>query len=121
MVDDALIVLGVANITTLTASSEVAQLRAVARIFLWRTCLEQLILQYDVSVDGSSFTRSQQIKNIESLLSMAVDEAIAAGVDQDTLPAIGGRPRMPAASVTQVGYNDPYTTGSSVYGIRRKP
>jgi hypothetical protein len=121
ILDDAMIVLGSASIATITASSELAQLRAVGRVFLWRTCLEQLIAQYDVTVDGSSFKRSQQIENIKTLLSMASDEAIAAGVDPEALPAIGGRPHMPAATVTSVGYNDPYSSGSSVYGIKRKP
>lgn len=119
--EDALAVLGAASVATLVAPSEISQLRAVGRVFLWRTCLEQLIAQYDVTVDGSSFKRSQLIDNIKMLLSMASDEAVAAGVDEEALPSIGGRPRMPPATVTSVGYADPYSSGSSMYGVKRRP
>lgn len=118
MVDDALLVLGTSDITTLATSGAIRQVRAVGRYMLWAKCLQYLVTQYDVTVDGSSFKRSQLISNIRAQLDAAYQEAIAAGVDPGALPDLVSV-TMPPAGVTAVGHSDPYTQASSIFGVQR--
>jgi hypothetical protein len=117
VVDDTLLVLDVADITTLVTSGAIAQLRAVGRYMLWRAALQWLVTQYDVTVDGSTFKRSQLLTNLKELLRFAYDDAIAAGVSAEALPPAPGSVNMPAASIGAIGYDDPYSRTGSVYGI----
>jgi hypothetical protein len=118
MVTDTLLVLGVDNVETLASSAEIARVRAVGRYMLWRGCLQYLSTQYDVSVEGASFKRSQMITNLRDMLDYAYRDAISAGVPTTALPDLAGH-TMPAASVQSVGHNDPYSAPGSVYGVRR--
>lgn len=120
MVDETLLVLERADIATLSTSGELRQIRAVGRYMLWRAALQWLVTQYDVTVDGSTFKRSQLVQNIEKLLRFAYDDAIAAGVDPDDLPPAPGSVAMPPATVSSIGYSDPYSQPSSIYGIPGK-
>ena len=118
MVDDALLVLDTSDIETRATSAAVAQLRAVGRYMLWRNAFQWLVTQYDVSIDGSSFKRSQLLANIQRLLDFAYQDAIAAGVDEGALPPLTSV-TMPPASVHAVGHSDPYSAEGSIYGIAR--
>ncbi|MEI8164933.1 MAG: hypothetical protein WCG26_01080 [Chloroflexales bacterium] len=118
IVNDTLLVLGASDVATFVATGEIARLRAVGRYMLWRACLHYLVTQYDVSIDGNSFTRSQLIANLKTLLDYAYRDAIGAGVTAETLPDLIGH-QMPAASVGTVVYDDPYTAPGSIYGVRR--
>lgn len=120
MVDDTLLILETSDITTLTTANALAQLRAVGKYMLWRAAIQFLVTQYDVTVDGSTFKRSQLIENLMKLLGFAYDEAIAAGVPSDALPPAPGSAAMPPATVSGVAYRDPYTGTSSIYGLTRE-
>lgn len=120
MVDDTLLVLDVTDITTLVTLDELARLRAVGKYMLWRSAIQFLVTQYDVTVDGSSFKRSQLIQNLQQLMLFAYDEAIAAGVDPSDLPPAPGSVAMPDVTITAVGRSDPYNAPSSLYGIDRE-
>lgn len=117
MLDDALLVLGVADVATLVTSGALAQVRAVGRYMLWRAAIQWLVTQYDVTVDGSTFKRSQLVTNLQTLLRFAYDDAVAAGVDPDALPPAPGSVAMPPASVHAIGHSDPYSQPSSLYGV----
>lgn len=117
MLDDALLVLDAADVTTLVTSAELGRLRAVGRYMLWRAAIQWTVTQYDVTVDGSTFKRSQLVQNLQTLLRFAYDDAVAAGVDPDDLPPAPGSVTMPPATVSAIGHNDPYTQPSSLYGV----
>lgn len=70
-VNDALISYGTDNIASITGTDNIARLRAIARVSIWRYVIMNLAALYDVSVDGGTYNRSQIQKQAEKALEMA--------------------------------------------------
>jgi hypothetical protein len=94
-VSSALLSYGVDDINQAT---DMAKLRAVARMEAWRTAWNKATGAYDFTADGSSFKRSDLAKQAQAQLEQAEREAMSYG-------AIAGY----AVTTARMGHaNDPY-------------
>lgn len=119
MITDVMFILGVSDLSVLTTPLQMRQLRAAARVALWRSVKAGLTLAYDFSdsaVGGSgSWSRSQITQHVDALLAQAERDAASVGVDVMT---------MPPARVYPVEYpEDPYAPGRWLWPFpsRRTP
>lgn len=75
-VNDVLTAYGEADIADVT---DVAKLRALAKVEAWRTVIGYLMTAYDFSADGGSYKRSQMLTGAEKALERAEADAALAG------------------------------------------
>lgn len=94
----ALYLAGVDDLADVTSREQVAQIRALVLVTSLEAIVRALGTRYDVSADGSSFTRSQMRAAAERDLAMARETAATYGV----APA-------PQAVVLTRRYTDAYT------------
>lgn len=102
---DALLALGLTDITTVTATAGIRQLRAAGRVLLWRAALAGLATAYTFSNSNGSYQRRQMSELVSALLVQAENEAAACG-------ATGVLQTAPPVEVGPVAYPlDPYAAG----------
>jgi len=95
-VENALVAYGV---TTVDQATDIAKLRAAAKVAAWGAAVTSLLTRYDFGSEQQSFRRSQMVATAKTQLARAESEAAAQGV-------------MPGYSVEAgriVSYYDPYT------------
>ena len=73
-INDVLLAYGV---TTLALATDVAKVRALARVAAVQTAQTVAATWYDFTADGASFSRSQVVKALASLLTLAESEAMS--------------------------------------------
>lgn len=76
-VQDVAVVLGVADVATVT---DIASLRALARLEIWRAARAGLVDRYRVSIDGQALDRQQMFEHVTAMLAEAEQQAAAVGV-----------------------------------------
>jgi len=80
-VDETLLVMDVTDVSTVTATTDLRKLRAVARAEVWRLVMSRTAGDYDVSLDGDSYKRAQLHKHAAAMFNQAKAEAVALGAD----------------------------------------
>ena len=75
-VNDTLTAYGAA---TIDLATNIAKLRALAKVEAWKTLITYLMTLYDFTADGASYKRSQMLAAAEAALSKAEADAALAG------------------------------------------
>jgi hypothetical protein len=70
--------LGLSDVTTVTASADLAALEAVATREVWRLAVQHLAPRYDFSIDQQSMKPSQMQKQAQVALAIAEADAVLA-------------------------------------------
>lgn len=92
-------VLDAYGVTTLATATDSQQVRALARVAVWRQVVRRCASEYSTSVNGTSMSRSDLVKAAQEGLDLAMDEAGDLGYGPNVM------------TMDPVVYpNDPYTT-----------
>jgi hypothetical protein len=67
------------GVNTIESASDIAKLRALAKVEAWKVAKAKAAGRTDFDADGASFTRSQLIEQAQSNLEMAEQEAMVHG------------------------------------------
>lgn len=79
-VNEAMLVMGVSDVTSLTSLESIRQLRAVARMELWRLVVQRTVASIQVSDGVTAVSRQQIWEHAKAMLEMATAEAVSLGV-----------------------------------------
>lgn len=96
-VNEVLLQLGVNDLSGVTGSSAIRELRARARVEAWKMALGSLAARYNFAADGASFNRSEMHKAATQALAVALQDLLPYD-DQYVVVRRSGRP-----------VQDPYT------------
>lgn len=100
---DALVAAGVDDIDDVT---DIAELRALAKVEAWRAVVDGTAADIEFTADGSSFKRNQMHEHAKGALERAEAAATAAGYGDTYAPAI---------SMGSIVHADPYLTDEDLY------
>lgn len=101
-VDETLLILNITDLTTVTGATALRRLRAVARAEVWRAVMQRTAGDYDATIDGDSYKRSQLHDHAALMYADARAEAVALGVsDYDTQQ----KPSVVATTISRRGYD----------------
>lgn len=78
---ETLLTYGVSDITTITASADIRKLRAIGRVEVWRQVMEMTSADYDIKIEGETFSRSQFHEHATAMYQLAEKRASALGVN----------------------------------------
>lgn len=81
VINETLLALGVADVTTISGDTAIRALRAVTRRETWKALLASLASKHDFSTDAQSFKRNQMFDAAKTLFLMADTDCAALGVD----------------------------------------
>lgn len=88
-INEALLVYGTADITTISGIGNIRQLRAIARMELWRLVAGRTVDKYQTSEGAVSISKNQIHEHAVVMLDMAESEAAALDVDIDRRYRVG--------------------------------
>lgn len=106
-VNDALVAYGVTDIADAT---DIAKLRAIAKVEAWRAVVDGTAADIEFTADGANFKRNQMHSQALAALERAQAEAVAKGYIS-LEPAI----EAPAIALGVMQWSDPYLTDESLY------
>jgi hypothetical protein len=75
-VNDALLVYGTEDISTISGIANLMKLRALARVAAWQYVMNNFAALYDFKADDSSYNRSQLFKQAKESLALAQQAAL---------------------------------------------
>jgi hypothetical protein len=78
-VNEALLTYGTSAISTITGTTNIRKLRAIARVQVWRQVVAAVAGDYDFEADGAKFDRSQVQEMARQALALAEVDAMAYG------------------------------------------
>lgn len=102
-VNDALVAYGVSSIADAT---DIAKLRALAKVEAWRTAVNGTAADIEFSADGGTYKRNQMHEQALAALERAEAAAMAAGYADSYAPAI---------SMGSMIHVDPYLSDETIY------
>lgn len=101
---------GTDDISSVSGMASVRKLRAIARVEVWRSVMERTAGDYDLKIEGESFSRSQFHDHAQAMLDRSLKMAAAAGVVAYQSP---GAQRMATGSASaKIDYPQGYYRGS---------
>ena len=75
-VNDALLLYGAEDISTITGVAAIQKVRALARVAAWRHVVNNFAALYDFSADGGNYRRGQLFENAQASLKAAERRAL---------------------------------------------
>jgi len=83
IVNDALLIAGVSDITTVAGAGPMRLLRIAGQIALWQAVVAAFVGDYDFEADGGRYDRDQLFQHAKAMLAMARGQGVVAGLDVD--------------------------------------
>lgn len=101
-VDETLLILDIADLSAVTGAAALRQLRAVARAEVWRSVMQRTAGDYDATLDGDSYKRSQLHDHAVAMYAAAREEAVSLGVEDYDRQL---KPSVVTTTISRRGYD----------------